>query len=514
MTQLAHRGPDPVLEEHAALVAAGALPAATDPDGVARLLRDDPPTRRLSAQSLDAWQRELEALDLPDAAWASFRALRSGEAWVVVTGQQAGVLTGPYLTIAKAVHTIQLARELTQRCDRPVVPVFWIASDDHDLAEVQTTHVVNAARQVQRLRLELGELRAAVSEVRLPESASSLARQVLEAADAGDSVEAWMEARPGESLSRWFARLLVRLLGSHGLLPVEPATLLEEGRGLLRDVLEDPEAWNAAFRAGTENVRGTGLDAPLPDEGRLPLFLITERDRRRVGVDPSGRWQAGDVAIGEDDIDPLSQPGTPRWSPDAALRPLLQNAALPVAAYVAGPTEVRYWAQLGPAHQRFGVRFPAVVPRMSVRLLPRRIARVLRKLGLPLEEGLALLEQAESKQEPPQLRDGDRLQHELEAWVESVSGLDPGVERAIARRVDQLLKNFGLTLEQARSSWAERRKRSLDGSSWLSAYLEPRGSHPEQLLNVMPFYAEQGDGLIDQWMSLDLSCRRWTLLLE
>ena len=113
------------------------------------------PARPLDGGIATRWGAHLAALDAPEPVQRNFDRLKSGAA-AIVSGQQAGVLGGPLLTLLKASRAVSLAREVEAATGRPIVPVFWVAADDHDLDEIHHTFVVNRAGDVQKLRLELG----------------------------------------------------------------------------------------------------------------------------------------------------------------------------------------------------------------------------------------------------------------------------------------------------------------------------------------------------------------------
>ena len=122
--------------------------------------------RNLSADSAEAWAAYLDRIGTVTSAQSSLEKLRRG-ASCVVTGQQAGVLTGPWLTVLKAAKAVQLAAALEKATDREVVPVFWVASDDHDLGEINHTFGFSPAGELQRLRLPV-EGRASAGQVPVP----------------------------------------------------------------------------------------------------------------------------------------------------------------------------------------------------------------------------------------------------------------------------------------------------------------------------------------------------------
>lgn len=153
--------------------AAGALPEA--------LRRSASPPRPIAPAVLARWSKFLDRLDAPAPVRRNFDRLRAGAA-AIVSGQQAGVLGGPLLALLKASRAVSLAGEVEAASGKPVVPIFWIAGDDHDLDEIHHTFVLNADGAVQKLRLELGGARGAASTVAVPADGARLVRELFEVA--------------------------------------------------------------------------------------------------------------------------------------------------------------------------------------------------------------------------------------------------------------------------------------------------------------------------------------------
>jgi Bacillithiol biosynthesis BshC len=184
-------------------------------------------------------------------------------ATVVVTGQQVGLLTGPLLTVLKAARAVSFAaeREAAQRSAAPatapatpVVPLFWAAADDHDLAEIHHTYILNRKEEAQKFRLDIESARGAASEVAVPtDSATTLVRELFAAAEI-DSVKLALDTylpQPGDSLATWFCRCLGAVLGVHAPRVVLPAQLNAAARGVYdrcATTARSPERWPKVSR--------------------------------------------------------------------------------------------------------------------------------------------------------------------------------------------------------------------------------------------------------------------------
>jgi bacillithiol biosynthesis cysteine-adding enzyme BshC len=455
----------------------------------------------------ERWHEYLDRLDAPAGARRGLEAIAAG-ARVVVTGQQAGLLTGPHLTVLKAARAISLARELAEDGAGPVVPVFWIASDDHDLGEVNHTFVVNRTGEVERIRISLDSNRAAVCTLTAPEEAASVTRKLFEASGQGDREEL-IEAfapRPGDSLSEWFARCLLELFGDAGLVPLEPGLVNAEAADLYARVLDDPAGWEEAFREGTRVLESHGLAAPLAPDPDPPLFLIEPHRRLRLRRAGNG-FAADGVTFEREAALRAGFREYPRLSAGAALRPLVQNLVLPVVAYVAGPTEFLYWAQLGPLHGRYGIPYPALVLRPCATLLGHRACRLLEKAGLTLDEALerALGEtggETAAGEADPLIARGEQLLGELEDFLGRLEESVPGDRQALERRGRQLRDGLDQLLARGRKGLSREHTLRASRRRELEAWLRPRGKPQDRVLNLLPFLAEHGPELIDSLQEL------------
>jgi len=425
-----------------------------------------------------------------------------------VTGQQVGLLTGPLLTVLKAARAISFARETAAARGTPVVPLFWAASDDHDLDEIHHTFALNAQDEAQKLRLDLGQIRGAASEVEVPgETASALVRELFAVAaidPAAFPIEPWLP-QAGDSLARWFCRSLTQVFGSEAPPIVEPAQLTAAARPIFDRALRDDGAVGRALAEGTAANQAAGLAAPLPVEDEPPLFLIEKGARTRVRRGArSGEFRVGERTFSRAALLDFATAGVPRLSANVALRTIVQAATLPVVAYVAGPTELLYYRQLEPLHRLFEVPFPQLVRRPHATLLTTAAARAARKLGVAPAGLLAALDAREQAgpTRSPLLDRGAALRAEVAGYVEQLTALSPAVKSAADRRATQLLQSFDGLLERAGAALADGEK--SDGARWstLAATIRPRGRPQERVLNVLPFLAQRGPALIGQLLAL------------
>ena len=351
--------------------------------------------RAALAEALLARQR---VLGTGPRAEAHARAIGAGAA-VVVAGQQPGLLGGPLLSLHKAAGAIAEARRRSDAEGRVVVPVFWVASEDHDWGEVNGATVFDAQGSLRDLALDVrGDLRS-VADVPVPrESTDRLLRDLTGMLPSTDRAKAAIDlARPpGDGptdMGTWFGTILARLLGDAGLVIVEPHVVAPWAGEALARLVHDAERIGDALRAEGARRRAARVLAPLdPPAGQAPLFL---RDapggpRRRVRLDGDDVYLREQRAgTSRSALEALLRREPHLASGDVAGRVFVQNLVLPVVAILAGPTEAAYLAQVAAAHLALGLPFPQVLPRPQATWVEAKVREALVGNGLSVEDAIA-----------------------------------------------------------------------------------------------------------------------------
>lgn len=330
---------------------------------------------------------------------AHLAALARGAA-AVVTGQQVGLFLGPLYTIYKAASAVVVARALAARTGVPVVPVFWLQTEDHDVVEIASCGVPSrAACELLEVPASAGS-RISIAHLRLPDEVAGCTDALVELLGDGACARAHLERlhrhyRPG---ARWvdaFAGVLAELFAPEGLVVLDPRTpalaaaavpvharAIEQAERIAAALIEHGRALEAAGRPVPVHVRpGAPLSFFHPDGAEGPRVRIEPEEGSARGpgrfaeVCGERRWERAAV-LAALEADPLA------CSTSALLRPIVQDTLLPTAAYVGGPGEVAYLAQLPPLYQIFERTPPLVVPRARFRIVDARARRLLDRLGL------------------------------------------------------------------------------------------------------------------------------------
>jgi bacillithiol synthase len=417
----------------------------------------------------------------------------------VVTGQQVGLFSGPAYTIYKALSAIKAARELTAR-GIPAVPVFWLATEDHDFAEVDHVWVFGADYQPVKIRMAepAGNGSHPVGGIPLADVPIAELREALAGLPFADDAVAMVERAyvPGATMGAAFAGMLKELFGAYGLLLIDPMerAVRELAAPLMKQAVERMPELIDALMARSRQLVERGYHAQvLVDKTTSLAFLLDEG--RRIALRQT-KFSVQELAARAADL-----------SPNALLRPVVQDYLMPTAAYVGGPAELAYFAQSQVLYDALLGRQPAALPRSFFTLLDERShKRMVRyRLGpTDLFGGEQALHDAiADRLVPEQLR--RRLGETKAAFVSALDALsgdlqqfDITLEGALAtsrRKIEyQVGKIARKTATQimARDEQAVRDARSLNGLAFPEKHLQ------ERLYSIVPFIARFGPGLVDE----------------
>lgn len=435
----------------------------------------------------------------------------------VVTGQQAGLLTGPLYTIYKAASAVILARRLSRELGTEVVPVFWLASEDHDFLEVRSAFF--PAGTGKELVFPGDYKLTPAAEIPLTRTAVESVLQELEVilpeTEFTPQVLALVRDAARGSFSDWCGSLLSRLFGQYGLvlldscgLPVRQAArpvfsrAIEEGEEIHR-LLEEAAAAMAA------RGRRPGLDVPrqhshlfLIDGGRR-LALLRQGD---VFVDRNRS-----ISLPLQELRRIARKEPWRLSPNVVLRPLVQELVLPVLAIIGGPGELAYLEQLRPVFAHFGLEQPPVLPRMGGWLLEPPIARLLERYGLEpdrdlerwLEEALRQADSWGIPQAFAQLR--ERIREEYARLGPGLAGIDSQLTQLSAKNLDKVLEQVDWLEARAMAAHGRKHEELLRHGQRLMTALSPQGQEQQRLHNVFWYINKYGPALVAAIMEQPLA---------
>ncbi len=437
--------------------------------------------------------------------------LQDGAA-AVVTGQQVGLLGGPAFSVYKALTAIHVANELTSSGTN-AVPIFWLATEDHDLAEVD--HCFFGSRNgLERFDLSTpGPEGRRVGEIPLGDAVRELslrASGMVEGAAAGD-VARWISEsyRAGETFGSGFAKLMTRIFAGRGLIFLDP--LSPELQGLsartMLHALREHEALAKQLVARSSALERAGFHAQVKvAENSTLVFRVI--DGQRVAVrSKNGGFIAGTIEESFEETLRAAERHPEEFSANALLRPVIQDTLLPTIAYIGGPAEIAYHAQTSLVYQQLLGRAPAVLPRAGFTLVTAHVANLLKKYNVDVRDVFAGRQKLRAKMEaevlPRELTerftDGEKkVQSVLEGLREPLAKLDQTLAGALDTAAEKMLFQFNSLRSKAgraegfRSGVLDTHEREI------ASLLIPNNELQERSLSLLPFLASQGGELLDQ----------------
>jgi bacillithiol synthase len=448
------------------------------------------------------------------ASAASLDEIASGRALVVTTGQQAGLFTGPLYTIHKILSTIQLARTLEPALERRVLPLFWIASDDHDWEEINHLHLLDSSNELRRIEIGSSEARA------VPAGERVLGNEVIAALDQLETAlpnteftramalvrEAY---RPEQTAASAFADLLAALFHEFDLLMVDPRhpSLKKRMAPLLARELANSPEHERRLAAQTARLQQAGYPAQVTVlDAETNVFFENDGVRERLlRVQDGFQLKASGARFAHDEIMERVAKQPERFSPNVFLRPVVESALLPTIAYVGGPAELSYFAQIGCLFRAHSVEMPVVFPRFSVTLIESKVRKVLDKHRLqpidfrrPIQEVTAQVVREET---PPEITAAlAELRREwsagFEGLAELAAGVDPTLKGAVQGARNSGFQQLGEVEKKIAQSLKRQSATTVEQLEKAAVNLFPLGAPQERVLNVVQYLSRYGVELL------------------
>ena len=475
-------------------------------------------------------QRVSDVLERQNKAWAAssktlanIARLRSG-ASAVVTGQQVGLFGGPLFSILKALTAIKLAEEATAAGVNSV-PVFWVATNDHDLAEVNHTLIPGPEASLQKLEVSSrGPEDAPVGTVIFGPEIDPVVQSAADLLGTSPVADLLRESyRPGETLGSAYARLFTRLFGEWGVILLDPsdpelhAIAQPIYHAAIERVIEIDEALlargkdleAAGYHQQVKVTPSSTLLFTLKDGGRVPIH-------RRINGDAVVEFLIGDSRLTKEELQRQIAATPQDFSPNVLLRPVVQDYLLPTLAYTGGAAEVAYFAQAAVVYQALLGRVTPIVPRFSATIVepkPKALLERYRLAVLDVFQGPEALRAALAESTlPPELQQafdsaGVKLQQAMAAIRDALASLD----KTLVDAADNASSKMQHQLEslRARAARAELRQSEIVGrhAQQLSNALFPSKTLQEREIAGVYFLSRYGlEFLSTLHTSLQIDC--------
>ncbi|WP_096154735.1 MULTISPECIES: bacillithiol biosynthesis cysteine-adding enzyme BshC [Bacillus] len=451
--------------------------------------------------------------------------LNDEQSVVVIGGQQAGLLTGPFYTISKIISIIQLAKEQEESLQVPVIPVFWIAGEDHDFQEinhlfVSDHHKIRKAsfkdktagkKMISELSINKDELNNWVREIfayyQETEHTNDLLKMVERAVEQSNTYV------------DFFAYLITALFANEGLVLLNAADpelrelekkhfhlLLENHQNITNEVLHVQEKLFALSYKPMLEVQGDSTNLFFHDNGERNLLYWNDEDRNFFTAD-------GKI-FEEQELKGLLEQSSALFSNNVVTRPLMQDLLFPTLAFIAGPGEVAYWGELKGAFSSLALTMPPVVPRLHFTILERSVHSTLNELEVSLQEALehgvkekqkAILNELELKEMENQLQEFYSKYKLLHKELgEFGSNFTPNLQSSFHKNWAYIDKQFNYMTRLMEKSAYEKHENLMKKYERVQNALRPNGTPQERTWNVFYFLNIYGLDFLNAICSLTL----------
>src|SRR5215813_13634307 len=446
----------------------------------------------------EGWAADRKALD-------NITRLETG-AVAVVSGQQVGLFGGPAYAFYKALSAIEGARLLT-KTGVEAVPVFWMATEDHDLDEVRHTTFFHGGK-LNRFELpaDVG-VGAPVGTLKLGAQIAELARaaSVMLGGPAAGEIAELLRAcySTDETYSSAFAKLFAGLFSSRGLILLDPLDhrFHRLAEPVYRQAAEERGELNEALLARNKELDRDGFAAQVKVTGRsTALFYMGNGAREAIRANGS-RFQADSVSWSTQELATAISQSPEAFSPNALLRPVVQDYLLPTVAYIGGPAEISYFAQSTVLYDRLLRRQPVFLSRAGFTLVDSKAQRLLHEYEITVEDvwkGSQTVRRKLGAANVPdnlnaKLETGSKqIQKVLEGWAESVMKIDPSLKATIEKAQRKI--TYQTEKLRQKAGWArDQKSHVLAGhAEFLSNLLYPNKTLQSRELCLLPLLARWG----------------------
>jgi bacillithiol biosynthesis cysteine-adding enzyme BshC len=444
--------------------------------------------------------------------------LRESDCLAVVSGQQAGLFTGPLYTIYKALSAVKLAGCLRQR-NTKAVPVFWIATEDHDFAEVAKAEFIGRDCRLAGVNvpLELHREGQPVGHVVLDDSINPVVERLVELLPASEFTsdleallrDAW---KPGRGYGEAFARMMTSLIGHHGLIFLDPMNVRMKQLAAPLYSMAATRAHEVAnaLEARSRELEEAGYHAQvLASSNSFPLFLHdAQGERHALTRNDDGKYKVKDKdsAYTAQELADLATVEPERFSPNVTLRAVVQDYLLPTIAYLGGAAEIAYFAQTAEVYRVLERPVTPILPRSSLTMIERHTGRVLERYGLALGDLFAGPESVLSRVVEEHLgadtaksftETEESVNQDLDRLREKLRAIDPTLAEALEtgrRKINYQLDGLRSRFHRAQMSRNETAQRQLQRAF---DQLYPEKDLQERHINITSLLARHGRYVVD-----------------
>ncbi|MBU5251697.1 bacillithiol biosynthesis cysteine-adding enzyme BshC [Lysinibacillus capsici] len=474
----------------------------------------------------------MEPLGLSKKANEHLEQLEQG-AMVIVGGQQAGILTGPLYSVHKAISVIALAKEQSTKLQQPVIPVFWIAGEDHDLEEINHTYTVHGELLKKRAYGERSRRKTMASATALnKESMTQLINTIIR--DIGETeytetlIKQLVDAlNNSETFTDFFACLMNQLFKEEGLLLIDAANFQfrQFEHKYFAQIIQSNEEIARVVTEKEQELERAGYGKPILATYEAANLFYVEDGERHLLERKNDLFVnlAANLKFTQEELLEVAHNHPERLSNNVVTRPLMQEMTLPVLAFVGGPGELAYWATLKNAFSVLDLQMPIFAPRLHITIITRHVEQLLREHQLTVTdvwEGKALqlkerfiadVQDSEAKRQIQAMQ--QLLVEKYEELASYLENQHLQLDKILEKNHENHAKQFDYLQQKIEQTVLGKHETTIRKFMTLQNELYPNDGFQERSFNPYQYFNEFGPMLITEMLKQNYSIGKHHYLL-
>ncbi|MEK4629655.1 bacillithiol biosynthesis cysteine-adding enzyme BshC [Solibacillus sp. FSL R7-0682] len=446
-------------------------------------------------------------------------------ALVVVGGQQSGLLTGPLYSVHKAISVILLAKEQREKLNVPVVPMFWIAGEDHDLEEINHTYTIVDGEVKKRGYSERSKLKTMASTTSLnSEALEQFVKTVFK--DYGETAyteqllaDVLSHAKASTTFTDFFTSLMNELFNEHGLLLLDATfeSFRQYEQPYFKALIENSEEIAQVVVTQETDLDKAGYTKPIEASAQNANIFYVKDGERFLLERKDGKFvnTLARVSFTKEELLKIAQETPQALSNNVVTRPLMQEMTIPVLAFVGGPGELAYWATLKPAFEILALQMPIFAPRLNITMVTRQVQSLLQQNELTVIEVMdnkaeqKLTEFIESVKDEKVQQYIDQMNEQLvEQYNELANYLEQGdyhLDAIIRKNKEFHQKQFNFLQSKIKQQDLQKHNVAIRQLKLLQSELYPNKGYQERVYSPYQYINDYGQALIDDLIALEMS---------
>ena len=448
--------------------------------------------------------------------------LNTNNSFLIITGQQAGIFTGPLYTIYKILTALKLSEWLGNKyADLNFIPCFWLEVDDHDFKEINHIGFFNKNNELRQLESaeESNDLLKPIHERQINSELSNwrsiIKEEFYETEFLDNVLDKFFEKYAiNRAYSDAFARLISDLFGQYGLVVLNPTDpeVKKLGRPIYKKIIENPAQIQKIFNERSELLNQLKFQSQIQLLSNQTLLFFKDNKKQRIRVDFDEKrdfllkYNDQYESVEKNKLNDIIETTPEQISPNVVLRPIIQDYILPTISYVAGPAEIAYFAQIGAIYDDLNQTMPVIYPRHRITIVENKIQKVLEKQQIEITDLFKHRSQfleiyIQQKQNEKIFNEIESIQTEINQKVDQlekiISETDPTLINTIQKtgqkvnsNIEQIIHKLTNSIEQKEAVEINQIKRTL-------LHLFPEDNFQERVINIIYLLIKYGPDLIN-----------------